>query len=168
MFPATDTLLPIGQVLKSYGTDGEIFIRFFNDFVDYFEDREPVFLFYDGLPVPFSISSFNVKGNNKAIVRLDEIDNHEEAEEIAGREIFAPVADRIVYDEDTPEYFIGFTLYDQNDRKVGIIGDVHDFSGNICFELENSETLIPFNEDLVISFDEDTRSITLEISEGLL
>ena len=168
MFPATDTLLPIGQVLKSYGTDGEIFIRIFNDFFDYFEDKEPVFLFYDGLPVPFSISSFNPKGNNKAIVRLREIDSAEEAEEIAGREIFAPAADRLSYEEDSPEYFIGFTLYNQDNNKIGIIGDVHDFSGNICFELENSKILIPFNEDLVISFNEKTRSITLEISEGLL
>jgi ribosomal 30S subunit maturation factor RimM len=56
MFPAPDTLLQIAQVQKSYGTEGEVIINFSAEAYDYFDEKRPVFLFFDGLPVPFLLN----------------------------------------------------------------------------------------------------------------
>ena len=49
-------MLPIAKILKSDGTDGGLLIS--ERGVDFFSDidrKEPVFIEFDGLPVPFFI-----------------------------------------------------------------------------------------------------------------
>ncbi len=63
-------LLQIAQVLKSNGTEGEIILGFRDFGPEDIDLLEPVFIYFDGLPVPFFIESFSKKGNSKAVVRL--------------------------------------------------------------------------------------------------
>ena len=51
--------------------------------------EEPVFIYFDGLPVPFFFDSIVRKGNTKAVVRMTGIRTREDADEIAGADIFA-------------------------------------------------------------------------------
>ena len=87
MLPAEDTLLPVGRIIKSYGTEGEVMIAFQEGIADLLKRDEPVWLFYDGLPVPFYITSIQPKGPRKAVVRLEDIDTLADAEEAAGKDI---------------------------------------------------------------------------------
>ena len=54
----------IAQVLKSNGTDGELLISFFDIGPEDIDLQEPVFIYFDGLPVPFFIRSFRQRGND--------------------------------------------------------------------------------------------------------
>ena len=74
MFPREDTLQPIARIVKSYGTEGEVMVSFPDRMSDILKTDEPVWLFYDGLPVPFFIQTIQFKGPRKAIVRLEDID----------------------------------------------------------------------------------------------
>lgn len=85
MLPAEDTLLPVGRIVKSYGTEGEVMIAFQENIADLLKKNEPVWLFYDGLPVPFYITSSQPKGPRKAIVRLEDIDSLSDAEKPPAR-----------------------------------------------------------------------------------
>ena len=46
-------MLKIAKVLKSNGTEGEIVISFLGILPEDIDTTEPVFIFFDGLPVPF-------------------------------------------------------------------------------------------------------------------
>ena len=92
MLPAEDTLLPVGRIVKSYGTEGEVMIAFQENIADLLKKNEPVWLFYDGLPVPFYITSSQPKGPRKAIVRLEDIDSLSDAEEAAGKDVWLDTA----------------------------------------------------------------------------
>ena len=83
-----DNLQQIAQVLKSNGTDGELVMGFREIAPEDINLNEPVFIFFDGLPVPFFIESFTKRGNSKALVRLTDINSMEDAEEIAGKAVF--------------------------------------------------------------------------------
>ena len=166
MLPAPDTLLPIAEVSKSYGIQGEIIISF-RESVGLENDR-PVFLLFEGLPVPFFITGIQRKGNRKAVMKLEGIDTLEDAEEITGKAVLIRPEDYGLEDEEDEESLVGFTLYDDKGRRIGIIDRIHDFSGNICLETEGSDILIPFHEDLLISISAENREIILNISEGLL
>ena len=167
MFPAPDTLLQIAQVQKSYGTEGEVIINFSAEAYDYFDEKRPVFLFFDGLPVPFFVESFETKGTRNTMSR---------AEEIVGQKIYIDPKDYSELSQETElteenltiEDLAGFRLFDQNDNLVGVITYIHDFSGNICFEIENLDSYIPYHDELLIDIDIESKEITLEISEGLL
>ncbi len=169
MFPQADTLIPVAQVLKSYGTEGQVMISFPEELREILEKNEPVFLFFDSLPVPFFVDVLEQKGNKKAIVRFTDIDTMDQAEEITGMKIHIQDSEAEAADgEFSLEHLIGFTIYDQKRKKVGTLGNVLDFSGNICIEIAESGALIPFHDDLLLAFDPESRSIELEISEGLL
>ncbi len=164
-----DTLTAVAQVLKSYGTDGSLMISFPEELRLHLEKEEPVWLFYDGLPVPFFIDTLEPKGNKKAIVKFTDIDSQEAAEEAVGRKIYIEeTAAEEADGEFTLEDLIGFAVYNQKKKKVGTLGAVLDFSGNVCLELAESGALIPFHDDLLLGFDPEAGTIQLEISDGLL
>ena len=77
-------MLQVAQVLKSNGTDGELVLGFREIAPEDINLQEPVFIIFDGLPVPFYIESFQKRGNTKALVRLTDICSQEDVEEIAG------------------------------------------------------------------------------------
>lgn len=169
---------PIARIVKSYGTEGDVMVSFQDGISDILKTEEPVWLFYDGLPVPFYIQNIQFKGLRKAILHLEDIDSPSDAEEAAGKDICIDPdtypelneTDGHPLTEDglTLEDLIGFTLLDQDLRTVGVISDVQDFSGNICLELEGTDTLVPYHDDLLLDIDPDNRTVTLRISDGLL
>ena len=77
----------VAQVLKSNGTDGELVLGFREIAPEDINLQEPVFIIFDGLPVPFYIESFTKRGNTKALVRLTDICSQEDVEEIAGKAV---------------------------------------------------------------------------------
>ena len=164
MQPAEDTLLPVGRIIKSYGTEGEVMAAFQEGIADLLKKDEPVWLFYDGLPVPFYIMSLQPKGPRKAVIRIEDIDTLADAEEAAGKEICIDPAGYPELSDD----LIGFSLLDQEGSTAGTIADILDFSGNICLELSGSGALVPFHDDLLIDLDPELRTVTLRIDKGLL
>lgn len=178
MLPAEDTLLPVGRIVKSYGTEGEVMIAFQENIADLLKKNEPVWLFYDGLPVPFYITSYQPKGPRKAIVRLEDIDSLSDAEEAAGKDVWLDTAvypeltgtDTHTISEDglTLEDLVGFSLMDQEGRTAGTIEGIQDFSRNICLEISESGALVPFHDDLLLDIDIEKKALTMNISEGLL
>ena len=83
-----DDLQQVAQVLKSNGTDGELVMGFREIAPEDINLKEPVFIIFDGLPVPFFIESFTKRGNSKALVRLTDICSMEDVEEIAGKAVY--------------------------------------------------------------------------------
>ena len=81
-------MLQIAQVLKSNGTDGELVMSFRNIAPEDINLEEPVFIVFDGLPVPFYIETFTQRGNSKALVRITGVHNQEDVEEIAGKAVY--------------------------------------------------------------------------------
>lgn len=46
-------LLPIAKVVKSFGADGELVVRYIPDAPEDINEKKPVFLYFEELPVPF-------------------------------------------------------------------------------------------------------------------
>ena len=151
------------QITKSYGTSGEVVISLNGNDPRDFDLKEPLFICFDELPVPFFIEKCEVKGN-RMIVKFEDIDSYNEAEEIVGREVFL---DEYEEDDDIPGV-VGMTVIDQKGLQIGEITDFHDFNGNTCISVNHNgtEVLLPINDDLIINVTDD--SIVLSIPEGLI
>ena len=81
-------MLQIAKIIKSNGTGGDVLMGLYDISVQDFDLKEPLFIEFDGLPVPFFIESITAKGNSKAIVHLSGVDCLEDAEEIVGRAVW--------------------------------------------------------------------------------
>ena len=102
----------VAQVLKSNGTDGELVLGFREIAPEDINLQEPVFIIFDGLPVPFYIESFSKRGNTKALVRLTGISSMEDVEEIAGKAVYVEKAGlpELSLEEDGYAALVGWTV----------------------------------------------------------
>ena len=153
-------MLQIAKIIKSNGTGGDVLMGLYDISVQDFDLKEPLFIEFDGLPVPFFIESITVKGNSKAIVHLSGVDCLEDAEEIVGRAVWLDAEE----EEEDSEDFIGWTLLDKG-RIVGTVTGIEPIPGNLCLIV--GDTLVPLHEDLVLSADPEKRILDLDLPEGL-
>ena len=171
----------VAQVLKSNGTDGELVMSFREIAPEDINLSEPVFIIFDGLPVPFFIESFTKRGNTKALVRLTDICSQEDVDEIAGKAVYVDDSQipEMSLEEDGFAALVGWMLLtpadDRTDEdmelyEVGEITDFIDIPNNPCIEVEteNGAVMIPLHEDFIMSVDPEYKEIIMQIPAGLL
>lgn len=165
MLLANKKLLPIAQVLKSYGTEGACYLSLYSTMPTDINLKEPVFFYFEGLPVPFFIENLEKKGSNKAIIKFEGINTLDQAEELVGIKAFYPESLLKDDSQDDNLSLIGFTLLNQDSIELGIITEINDFSGNLCIEV--GDNLYPLHEELIIALDEKAKTLQIEVPEGL-
>ena len=177
-----DNLQQIARVLKSNGTDGELVMGFREIAPEDINLNEPVFIVFDGLPVPFFIESFTKRGNTKALVRLTDICSMEDVEEITGKAVYVSEESlpEMSFEEDGYAALIGWILLapvgedlseeSMEVEEVGEITDFIDIPNNPCIEVDtkNGAVMIPLHEDLILSVDPENLEIVMQIPAGLL
>jgi 16S rRNA processing protein RimM len=159
-------MLRIGKVLKSNGTDGGLILSLFDILPEDIDLQEPVFIEFDGLPVPFYFESFTPKGSNRALVKITGVRNLKDADELTGADVYADY-----FEEDEVEGFTGWTVLNEDGTQIGEVFDFEDIPGNTCLWVkrpDGTEVLLPFHEELVLAADENKHNLTLIIPEGIL
>lgn len=154
-------MLRVAKILKSNGTDGGLLVGACDIDLNEFDFKEPVFVEFDGLAVPFFIESLLPKGQSKAIIRLSDVSSLSDAEELVGRFLCTEGEE----EEDTEEDFTGWNIYDK-DRFVGIASGMQEFPGHVCVCI--GDVLLPLHEDLVLGCSPDSRTLVLDLPEGLI
>ena len=154
-------MLRVAKILKSNGTDGGLLIGVRDIEVGQIDLQEPVFIEFDGLPVPFFIQDLQQRGNSKAVIHLNDIVNLEDAEEVVGRDLFIEGE----WEEEPELDFTGWTLLNRGER-VGTVSGMEPIPGNLCLYV--GDTLIPLHPDLILSADPATRTLDLDLPDGLL
>ena len=164
-------------MLKSNGTDGELVMGFREIAPEDINLQEPVFIVFDGLPVPFYIESFSKRGNTKALVRLTGICSMEDVEEITGKAVYIEEDQlpEMSLEEDGFAALVGWMLLTPAEDEealieVGEITDFLDIPNNPCIdvETENGAVMIPLHEDLILSIDPEYQEIIMQIPAGLI
>ncbi len=166
-------MLQIAKILKSNGTDGGLLIGVRDIEVGQIDLQEPVFIEFDGLPVPFFIQDIHQRGTSKAIIHLNDIVNLEDAEEVVGRAIYIEGE----WEEEEEMDFTGWTLLNRGER-VGVVTGMEPIPGNLCIYIRRDadgshsgldpEPLVPLHPDLIISADADSRTLDLDLPDGLI
>ena len=158
-------MLQVAQVLKSNGVEGGLILSFRDFDPEDIQLQEPVFIEFDGLPVPFFFNSFTPRGTRRALVTLTGVRSLADAEELVGKAVFVDG-----YEEDEEDGILGWTLLDEDGNEAGTIRDFEDIPGNTCLVVETpgGEVLVPFHEDLFLGKDEENRTVRMIIPDGLL
>ncbi|MDD3034301.1 MAG: ribosome maturation factor RimM [Bacteroidales bacterium] len=178
MQKSANILLPVAKVLKSFGTDGGVILRYNNQTPDGFSLKEPVFIYFDGLPVPFFISQLQERGNDQLFVKFETIDTLKSAEEIVGELVYISrkkgkkTQSHDETEEEIPD-IIGFEIFEKDNSLVGSISAIYPYPDNLCIGVmlangRESEVLIPLNEDFIIDVDIENEKIVLDLPKGIL
>lgn len=159
----------IGIIGKAHGVKGELSIQIDDDIFDRV-DAEYLVLKLDGIFVPFFMEEYRFKSDSVALVKFEGVDTQERARELTGVEVYFPreLAEQDENAELSYSALVGYTLIDDNSGKpVGTIAYVDEQTINIMFELEDGR-LIPASEELIVDVDQQARTITLDIPDGIL
>ena len=162
----------MGYVQKPHGINGELVIRFQEEYYETLEEYPALFLEIDNLLVPFFIAEegLRFKSSESVITKLDWVDTDAKAKALCGLSVFVNKEDVIESeDEMSPHALIGYQLFDETLGLIGEISEVHDYAGNMLLlvEYQGKEALVPLNEELIVNLDIDKREIELRIPEGL-
>ena len=159
-------MLRIAKVLKSNGVDGDVLVSAPDVALE--DLQGPVLIDFDGLPAPFFIESCSRRGTGKYVIHLTDVCNLEDAEELVGRFL---MSDEVEEEDDAVQDFTGWKVLNRGDY-VGTVTDCEPIPGNLCLYLKPAEDadeiIIPLHEDLIISIDEDSLTLNLNLPDGLL
>jgi 16S rRNA processing protein RimM len=154
----------LGEVLKTFGTEGELIVKVYESVPE--NIKEPIFICFDGLWVPFYFKLFELRGK-KAKIIFENMESEELAEELVGKKIFSrPEVSNVSVAE--PSDLTGFTVIDSRLGKLGQVCDVFKYPGNPCVEIifNEKKVLIPLNS--VEKFNYRKKQIYTTVPDGLL
>ncbi len=162
----------IGFIRKTHGVRGEVILDFDSVFESSLSESQRLFIEIDGFLVPFFISDegLRIKSSRSAIVKFDWVDTEEYACRFRNSSVFLFSSEIIAEEEDSVSGFENYLLEDETLGTLGEIIQVNDYSGNVVFTVihKNRELLVPFNDELLVSVDEQRRIIKLNIPNGLV
>lgn len=166
-----EDIVRIGKYAKPHGVKGELSFYFTDDS---FDGSECPFLIseLDGIPVPFALEDYRFKSDTTALVKLKNINSEEQARMLSNKEVFFPKEYLKEPEEGSAgwNYYVGYTLVDQNQRTIGTIVAIDDSTLNILFvvETDNTELLIPAAEEIIIDTDKENKKLSVDLPDGLL
>ena len=181
----------IGQFRKPHGTKGEITISF-SDIVEG-SIRHPLpvvmagsirhplnnpdcpFLIceIDGIYVPFRIEDYRFISDSTAYIQLKNIDSDQQARKFTNKYIYYPkkyINEDAGNDFLTWDFFIGFTIIDEQLGIIGRVADIDNTTINILLIVENEdkEIMIPAVEEFITRIDEIQKELIVSLPEGLI
>jgi len=161
----------IGTIQRTHGVSGEFQVAWNDDFYLEEQNLESVFIEFDGIPVPFFIVSIRSKGDDKALIKLDEVEDVNVANELVGLKLLLP-ADQITPNDDLLlSDLIGYTMISDQKQLVGKIVDYQEYLTNSVFTVEHQsgkEVMIPVVDELIVEVDTDKKTIEMVIPDGLI
>jgi len=164
-------VIPIGQINKPHGVNGEMSFSFTSDIFD--REDVPFFIFeVQGILVPFFLDEYRFKGSTTGLMKLDGVTTEEQARTFYGSTIYLPKTylEKVEDKEIEADYFAGFSLVDEEKGLIGIISEVDKTTENILFVIPkpNDELLIPAGEEYIQEIDHEKKIIYVKLPEGLL
>lgn len=161
----------VGKITKPHGFKGNLIVHLETDEPELYENMESVFIETNGMLVPFFFEFTQVHGNNKLLVKFEDV-SAEEAERLVNKELYLPL-DTLPELEGNDFYYheiIGFTLYDQTNTEIGVIQSINDSTAQALFELEfeGKQILIPIVDEWILEVDRKNQAILVKVPDGLI
>ncbi len=166
----TIDLVEAGYVIKTHGVKGFLRIAF-NENVKELTVSKALFLPVRGDKMPFFIKEIDYIDNGDAFVLLEDIHSKEEAERLTKKYVWV-TPDFIILDDENEEE-ISYESYLIVDNKIGEIGRVTGIYQQQEYDLaevnyQGKEVMIPLHNDTIISIDDESKIIKMDLPEGLL
>lgn len=166
----TRSLAPAGFIVKPFGFKGEIVLASEISDPEGFPATDFILVIMDGLPVPFKVLESRIH-SGQLIMKLEDVDNEEQAKKLNGlhvslfEEDAGEEADEIAYED-----LSGFMVIDAKEGPIGAIESVEEYPMQLLAKCtyKGQEVLIPLNDSIVSGIDQENKTITTELPEGLL
>ena len=162
----------LGKITSKYSFKGELLIHLDVDHPEEYTELESIFVEVEQKLIPFFIEKSQFHKSHLLRVKLEDIDEEIDADELIKKEIYLPL-NQLPELSDDEFYFhqvIGFSTSDLNYGNIGIIKAVNDQSTQAFFLIEhqNDTIPIPIIKKFIRKVDKNNQHITFDLPEGLV
>lgn len=161
----------LGYVLKTHGVQGEVTFVLDVDEPEIYKGLESVFIEINGKLVPFFIDNIQIQ-KNKAIVKLEDINSLQKAQNLVGNELFLPLENLPELEEDQFYYheIVEYLVVDEKLGNLGKITNVYEMPHQdlIAMQYQEKEVLIPITDEIVTGIDHQKKELYVTLPDGLL
>ena len=168
----------IGKITKSHGLKGEVSMTFSNDMFDQVE-AEYLICDIDGILVPFFLEDYRFKNDEVVLLKFKRIDSDADAERLCGCDVYMErrqIPNDFQTETGEPlefgiDFYIGYTVEDENGTTIGVIDGVDDSTANVLFSVASptgNEIIIPAADEFIIEINDNKKTLKMELPEGLL
>ena len=159
-----------GYISKSHGFKGELQCVLEMARPEQILKEKFLFLIKEGLPVPYFIEAADVHGE-QLIVKLEGIDSEETAKKNSKIEIY--IERKKIAKKKVPVTWRDLTGYQAIDKQHGDLGPIEEiveypmhFVAKCTYK--SIEILFPLIEEFVLEVDDEQKTVSLNLPEGLL
>lgn len=162
----------LGNITKQHGYKGDVSVHLDVDDTSKYEQLKAVFIERGTALIPYFIEKMEVKSGGQYKVTFEGVHGAHAAEELVGANLFLPLTQlepltgkKFYYHE-----VIGYMIEDASKGEIGPIEDIIDFSVNPLAKVvrEDTEILIPLNDDVIEALDRKNKVMHVKLPEGLL
>lgn len=166
-----DHYFQLGKIIKTYGYSGELVFLIESDDPGHYSELEMVFINIEGSLVPYFVQEIEFN-EDRAIVKLEDIDNLEHAREFTGRELYLPIS-MLKEMSDNKFYFheiIGFRVVDDEHGDIGLVDSILERQEQEIIRIlkNNTEILVPLSDEMIRKIDRKKNTIYLTTPQGLI
>lgn len=163
-----EELIPIGHIIRTHGTGGELQCRMQNT---YWEDADATFIILnvEQIYVPFRVTDWRTKGSEDVLLTLQGVSSEQQALRYVGCQTLMLRSD-LPADTEQPTDFaslVGYTLRDAKHGQLSTITGIDTSTLNTLVQLDNG-VLLPLHEDFVTEVDTELKIIAVRMPEGLI
>ena len=171
-FPAVTDYFLLGKVLKSHGTGGQLRLLVEDKYKPYIKAGEFLFFDLDGAKVPYEI--IGTDDDAHFVIALSGVDRKEMSDGLSGKECWVPVELVKKHHLKAPaqlrDKWSDYTITDVDTKRSYIILRTEEFPQQLMavVNVDEAERYIPLNDQLILHIDKETKSIHMQLPEGLL
>lgn len=166
-----DSCYKMGFIMKPHGLKGEVILALDPQAPEDLGSVKTIFVEVREQLLPFFVESVSKKGS-KAYLKLEEVNNREEAEKISKSPIFLPKSSRPrsgrgeFYDDE----IIGFEVTDTALGDLGKITEVIQAGPNklLSVDYRGKDVLVPINSPFIDTINKSRKKITVTLPAGFL
>ncbi len=163
-------MVPVGRVVRTHGVRGALKVLPYGETLGDIGAGENLFSMEGGVQRQLTLVSLRAQ-KRVWIAQFEEIENIDQAQALAGKEIFID-KDRLPLLPDGEYYhfqLIGLSVETKEGKLLGILNAIVETPGNDVYVVENGEQelLIPAIEDVIREVDLNSRKLIVDLPEGL-
>jgi 16S rRNA processing protein RimM len=161
----------VGFIMRPHGLKGEVTISLDADSPADWENLKSIFIEKKSQLVPYFIEYISVR-NDKAFVKLEDVNTPEEAALLKGGSLYLPKESRpkLSRGEFYNEEVIGFEVFDDVHGPLGFVEDVEQAGPNrfLIVTYIQKEVMIPVHGPFITGINKSKKKISVSLPEGFL
>ena len=172
MIPSKDLLQEWGAFTKLHGYKGELTAFVNTRELRSYESLDHIFVEVKGVLVPYMVQLIEYKTNKTMKVKLEGVDNEEDARRLLKSKIF--IEKELLSEADSMREELkaieGYKVIDENAGDIGIVLHIDDNPVNPLIDIDHNGTsiLLPLHEDFILNIDHDRKELSVAAPPGLI